>query len=106
MTPPDWPWVTVKDLIDSGAIVAPIKLRGERNGLQFEVTLEKDGSFVWKDHRFSSPSLAAGQMITLATNDRTPGRGYFSINGWNFWKVRSSDGSLRTLGEIRNAAGH
>lgn len=106
MTTEDLPWITVKDLIDKGYITAPATLQGERNGMLFEVSLEADGTFTWKDRRFSSPSLAAGQLITLATNDRTPGRGYFSVNGWNFWKVRSPDGILRTLSEIRSAAGH
>lgn len=99
----DWPWVTVKDLIDLGAIVAPTTLYGERNGHQFEVTLEQDGTFAWKEHKFSSPSVAAGRLITLAMKDRTPGRGYFSVNGWNFWKVLAPDGVARTLSEIRGA---
>lgn len=100
----DWPWVTVKDLIDQGAIRAPAALYAERRGHQFEVTVEEDGSFVWRDQRFSSPSVAAGRLITLACNERTPGRGYFAVNGWNFWKLRAPDGSVRTLSEIREEA--
>lgn len=100
----DWPWVTVKDLIDRGAIPVPVTLYGERSGQKFQVILEQDGSFVWRDQSFGSPSVAAGRIITLTFNERTPGRSYFAVNGWKFWKLRGSDGNLRTLGEIRDEA--
>jgi Restriction Enzyme Adenine Methylase Associated len=94
---------SVRDLIDHGLIRAPAVARGEHRGTIIKATIEADGSFVWKKERFNSPSVAAGYAITAATGAQTPGRRYFSVNGWKFWHVQCQDGQFRSLTEIRDS---
>lgn len=93
----------VRDLIDRGLIHAPAVVRGVYKGTIIQATIDSDGSFVWNAERFSSPSVAAGRMITAISGDRTPGRGYLSINGWKFWSVKCTDGEFRALIELRDS---
>jgi len=92
--------VNVKDLIDSGLIVAPTPIFGFYLGKRIEAHLAADGTISFRRRKYSSPSMAAGQAITASTRTSPPGRLYHSVNGWKFWKVSRADGQW-TLAEIR-----
>jgi hypothetical protein len=92
--------VNVKDLIDSGLIVAPTSIFGFHLGKRIEASLAVDGTISFRRRKYSSPSMAAGQAITASTGTSPPGRPYYSVNGWKFWKVSRADGQW-TLAQIR-----
>jgi hypothetical protein len=94
---------SVRDLIDHGLVLAPALARGKHCGETIEATITADGSFLWKNELFNSPSVAAGRAITATTGVRTLGRSYFSVNGWKFWHVQCQDAQFRSLDEIRNS---
>lgn len=93
---------SVASLIGSGAIEAPVTVRGDWHGKTIEAELQMDGTFVFQKQTYSSPSVAAGHAITATSGVTTPGRAYASVNGWKFWNVRGADGQWRSLKEIRD----
>ena len=94
------PRFNVKDLINSGLIVAPTPIFGFYLGKRIDARLDADGTFSFRRRKYSSPSMAAGQAITASTGTSPSGRPYYSVNGWKFWKVSRADGQW-TLAEIR-----
>lgn len=94
---------SVSNLIANGAIKAPVQVRGEHKGKSIEAVIQPDGTFLFHGRTFNSPSVAAGFAITAITGATTPGRSYFSVNGWKFWKVAGADGSWRSLLEVRDS---
>lgn len=95
------PVQTVKDLIDEGLIIAPSTARGCYQGVKFEAELDSRGEFTWRGQRFSSPSSVAAHAYTAATRRRTPGRAYYSVNGWLIWSVQTPSGEYRPLADVR-----
>src|SRR5258708_4105335 len=93
--------VTVRDLIQVGLIQAPTSVVGRFGTLEIKATLEADGGFRRGEYYSSSPSVAAGRAITMRTGRTSPGRSYFSVNGWKFWQVMCSDGAVRSLAAVR-----
>ncbi len=93
-------WISVKDLIDRGQLKAPSEIVGFHSGAKVEGVVLPDGSIQIQGEIYSSPSPAAGAAITKATGRTTPGRSYFSINGWKFWHVRVSNRET-SLDELR-----
>jgi hypothetical protein len=92
----------VKDLIERGLIKAPARLFGFHSGKRIQARLGADGIFSYRGQRYSSPSTAAGRAITATSGSSPPDRRYYSVNGWNFWRVTGPDGESRTLAEIRD----
>jgi hypothetical protein len=92
----------VKDLIERGLISAPTRIFGVYSGKRIQARLDVDGMFSYRGKRYSSPSTAAGRAITATTGSSPPGRLYYSVNGWLFWRVARPDGKSRTLAEIRD----
>lgn len=91
--------ITVKDLIDKGAIKAPVTVYGEYRGHKIEAEITADGAFRIGNDIYSSPSVAAGKAVTSTTGMRTPSRSYLSVNGWKFWMVSASS----SLADVRNS---
>lgn len=91
--------ITVKDLIDRGAIRVPLTVFGEYRGHQIKAEIIHDGTFRIGKETYSSPSVAAGKAVTLTTGMRTPSRSYLSVNGWKFWMVSAST----SLADIRDS---
>jgi hypothetical protein len=91
----------LRDLIERGLISAPTPIFGFHSGRRIQARLDVDGTISYRRQRYSSPSLAAGQVITARTGFAPPGRPYHSVNGWRFWWVPCPDGESRTLAEIR-----
>jgi hypothetical protein len=94
--------IVVTDLIDHGLVSAPTIVFGTHSGRRIEARLTPDGTFLYRGHTYSSPSVAAGRAITAETGISSGGRGYLSINGWKFWQVICPDGKTRTLADIRD----
>jgi hypothetical protein len=94
--------IIVTDLIDQGLINAPTTVFGIHSGKRVRARLMADGSFVHRGKAYSSPSGAAGQVITAELGATSAGRRYLPINGWKFWQVVCADGKTRTLAEIRD----
>jgi len=94
--------IVVTDLIDHGLIRAPTTVFGIHSGKRLEALLTADGTFVHRGNVYSSPSVAAGRVITLELGTSSAGRGYLSINGWKFWQVACPDGRSRTLADLRD----
>jgi hypothetical protein len=90
----------VKDLIDYGLITAPTTIFGFFHGKRIQARLGADGTFSFRRRKYFSPSTAAGRAITESTGISQPGRPFYSINGWKFWKVTRADGQW-TLAKIR-----
>lgn len=91
---------TVADLIAAGLIVPPATVYGEYGGRRLQATVLKDGSFRYGNAEYSSPSVAAGRAITVETGALTPGRTYFSVNGWKFWRLQIG-GAEHSLASLR-----
>ena len=97
--------VTLKELINSGELEAPIGLAGVYDRFEITGRLLRDGSIQVGREKFDSPSVAAGIAITRATGRVTPGRRYISINGWKFWRVRPARrGASTSLEELRRTS--
>ena len=95
--------ITVKDLIDGHMLAAPVEAFGLHQGAKIEATIQRNGAFASELGEFSSPSVAAGRLITHITGSRSDQRNYFSVNGWKFWNVRCPDGQARNLATLREA---
>jgi hypothetical protein len=93
--------ITVTDLIDQGLINAPTTVFGIHSGRRISARLTAEGRFVHRRSTYSSPSGAAGKVITAELGATSAGRPYLPINGWKFWQVVCADGKTRTLAEVR-----
>jgi hypothetical protein len=94
--------IIVTDLIDHGLIKAPTTVFGMHSGERVDALLTTDGTFVHRGNTYSSPSVAAGRLITAQLGASTAGRSYASINGWKFWRLDCPDGKIRTLADLRD----
>ena len=94
---------SVAALIESGAIKAPVTVRGDWQGKTIEASLQQDGTFLFREQAYNSPSVAAGHAITATSGVTTPGRAYASVNGWKFWQVEVAKGEWRSLKDIRDS---
>jgi len=95
------PSIGLVEMIEKGVIAAPVVVFGYYEETRFEATLNQDGTFLCGGELYNSPSVAAGRAITKMSGRRSPGRGYWSINGWNFWQVPCDHGAPKTLAAIR-----
>jgi hypothetical protein len=93
--------VRIVDLIEAGLLPRTAKLHGYYGPHRIAATLKDDGTFTCGSTVSSSPSVAAGRAITTKFGQRSPGRSYYSVNGWLFWKVTGRDGKTRTLADLR-----
>ena len=94
--------ITVKELIEAGRLNAPVDIFGIYNGKRVDGRILRNGSIQVAGVEYSSPSVAAGVGITKATGRTTPGRNYFSVNGWKFWRVpHGKSNTPRSLDHFR-----
>ena len=73
--------IVVTDLIDQGLINTPVTVFGMHSGKRLSARLTPDGTFVHRGNTYSSPSVAAGRVITAELGVSSVGRTYLSING-------------------------
>jgi hypothetical protein len=93
--------IIVTDLIDHGLIDPPTTVFGIHSGKRIEALLMPDGTFVHRGNIYSSPSVAAGRAVTAELGVSSIGRSYLSVNGWKFWQVVCTDGTSRSLADLR-----
>lgn len=84
------------DLISRGLIRPPVKIYGSGRGYKLEGTVEPDGSVVVDGFIFKSLSGAAEKTLR-----RLSGRTH-SINGLEFWGVRSDNGQLTRFIQLKD----
>ena len=93
--------VRIVDLMEAGLLSPSAKLHGYHGQNRIDAEVKSDGSFVCGSIISASPSVAAGQAITATSGQRSPGRTYWSINGWQFWRVTHGGRAGRTLADLR-----
>jgi hypothetical protein len=93
--------IRVFDLIKAGLVSRAEKLHGHHGRDRLEATLTGDGTINCGTKNYASPSVAAGEAITTKTGKTTPGRNYFSVNGWRFWRVTDRSGATKSLADLR-----
>jgi len=101
MTTDDILSVRIVDLIKAGLLSPSVELYGYYEQQRIVARLKSDGSFVCGSTVSASPSVAAGQAITSKWGRKSPGRNYWSINGWEFWQITRRDGEAKTLADLR-----
>jgi hypothetical protein len=95
--------LSVITLLRERGSTPPFNLLGSYGGSSIRAQLTIDGELLWRDEHFTSPSVAAGRIITRLTGQRTGDRNYLSINGWTFWNVELPHGDLVSLRTLREA---
>ena len=88
--------VTLKDLVVAGILQPPMKLFSHYRGKTLEAKLIPTGEIEFEGQRYNSPSTAGSAARGSITGQK------MSTNGWVFWQVQNNDGTLRTLGQIRD----
>lgn len=100
-----WAGIALRDLIDDGFIEAPARLAAVYRGARYEAELRADGTILYDERSYKSPSTAAALVRLQVMGDR-PGRPYPPTNGWTFWKVRRPSGEESSLDALRRAYFH
>lgn len=80
--------VTMKDILDGGIISVSTRLFREYKGHDLEAVVQLDGSIVFGDQVFDSPSTAAAYARATVAGNR------INTNGWEFWKTTLSEGEV------------
>lgn len=88
--------VSLKMLIDANILEADMGLTSTAKLYPANATLTVDGNIVFDDIEYSSTSSAGVAAIRKHRPDA------ISVNGWDFWGVKQSDGSIKKLSSYRN----
>lgn len=89
------PRCKMTDLLGADLIKAGTTLFVEYKGTRYEAVLQEDGTIIFEDTIFKTPS-AAGGAITAKHNVHPP-------NGWAFWSFIDASGDAVLLETIRQA---
>ncbi|MBF0612028.1 MAG: type I restriction enzyme HsdR N-terminal domain-containing protein [Magnetococcales bacterium] len=81
--------ITMKDILDAGLLVAPVKLEAEHKKQTHLAQVEPDGTITFNGQSYKTLS-GAGDTVVLC-------------NGWTFWKYRDQNGQLKNLDELRKS---
>lgn len=95
-----WRQITLRDLVASGLIKPPVNIEVRYKGQPLTGQIKADCTVSWDGQVFDSLSTAAG-MARRSIIGARPDRPYPQTNGWTFWRIRDTDGSLSTLDELR-----
>lgn len=86
--------MSLRQLVDKGAVPAGCELVGSLRGIEYRAQVTEQARIrIESGEQFESPSPAA-----MAVLDRQ------SWNGWLFWQVINSDGTVTKLDDIRKTA--
>lgn len=88
---------SLTQLIDVGAIAAPLKIYKKYKGVNLTATVSPDGSVEFNGQRFDSCSTAASVARGTVVG------GNPATNGWTFWKYTDADGKPRQLDYLRRS---
>ena len=95
-----WRHVTLDQLIDAGLVRPPLEVYRRYRGVQVVARIEGASRIVFDGKAYSSVSMAAS-AARRAVGGPAFKREFPQTNGWTFWQLRSPDGTLRTLDELR-----
>lgn len=95
-----WRHVTLQDLIRAGSVQPPLDLETTYKGQRLVARIEPGGTVTWNGTTYDSLSTAGG-MARKSVVGAPPGREYPQTNGWGFWRVRDTGGSLVLLDVLR-----
>jgi hypothetical protein len=80
----------------------PLPIFAYYRGTKIEATVEKTGAIRLGSQTFTSPSMAAA---AARKQHGYTGAGKAATNGWDFWRFVDTDGSGKTLNELRSTDG-
>jgi len=95
-----WRHVTLDQLINAGLVRLPLEVHRRYRGVQVVARIEGASRIVFDGRAYSSLSTA-GSAARRAVGGPAFKREFPQTNGWTFWQLRSPDGILRTLDELR-----
>ena len=104
------PGFTLQDLIAAGMIQPPVEIEHQAKGHRVVATITPDAEIVVEGHPpFATLSAAASHVMDpvpaeTQRNTRRASR-QRQINGWRFWRVRATDGTLRSVDDLRQRLG-
>ena len=91
------PRVTVSQLIEAGMVEPPLALFRRYHGQRVEATVTHDGAIRFADVDYPNPSSAGEAAKMSITGQKQP------TDGWRFWRCLGTEGTPRSLREIRDA---
>lgn len=91
---------TLKHMIDSGFLTAPVMLRGRYDGSTFTAIVNADGATMFDGTAYDKPSGAARAGKVKMRGKDAPA-GVLSTDGWAFWSTQDTSGTWTTLAELR-----
>jgi Restriction Enzyme Adenine Methylase Associated len=92
--------VSLLELIESGALRAPLEIEAQYRGTPLRATIETDGTVTMDGQSHPSLSHAGGTArMRVKGSGKAP-----STNGWTFWRYRKPDGTQERLSELRDRA--
>ena len=91
------------DLISRGLLAPGVLLVCQREGHELTATLQADGSIEVAGTTYKTPS-AAGAAAKLAMAGQPLPESVKATDGWAFWQMEDSAGSVVTLKELRRRA--
>ena len=104
-TPPPSPRKHVEvglvELIAAGLVKPPLALNKKYLGRQLHAEVQQDGSVIFGDTRYMSPSMAAAKAREEVKGGPPPDRLRWQTNGWAFWLFRDDDGKWQPLDLLR-----
>ncbi|MGQ0615006.1 MAG: type I restriction enzyme HsdR N-terminal domain-containing protein [Planctomycetaceae bacterium] len=92
--------VTLRDLIDSGVLKAPVDLVKPYKGRELNARVENDGTVSWSGRSFASLSTAGAAARASVLGIRSEAE-WPATNGWTFWRCADETGRLVDLDVIR-----
>lgn len=97
---------TLQDLVDAGLMQLPLRIRGRKQGVEFNAELiAADGTTTWRGKSYDSLSAAAGDALASISGyprgEYPSASGWPSVNGWQFWEYQDADGVWEPLHTLR-----
>jgi RAMA domain-containing protein len=91
----------LRDLVSAGLIASPLRVVRTYQGEELEALVAQDGTVQFQGGSY--PSLSAAAVAAIKSTRAT--RQGSAINGWQFWKYRDEQGTLRKMDDLRARLG-
>jgi hypothetical protein len=92
--------ITIQDLIQAGALAAPLRISCRYKDTDLEARILADGTVNWNGKQFDTlsgaGSAARASVVGLRANMKNP-----STDGWRFWRFRDASGNLVAIDRLR-----
>lgn len=81
--------ISLTDLIEKNIIKPNHKIYSKFKGNEFIAKIDKEGFVILDGKRYTSLSIAAGNIKSKINGKPKDGRPYIRVNGWSFWKYKN-----------------